>query len=77
MREFLDLLKNKRILISLFVLLILILGLLGGMTLIRQQQIIKSRATEVRTGVQIIDQNNNPITTTNTRNVKLKIFYTP
>ncbi len=45
MKEFLDLLKNKKTLVGLIVLGVLGLGLFAGTNLIRQQQIIKSRAT--------------------------------
>lgn len=68
---------GKKELISLAVILLLIIGLFIGLYLVRQQQIFKPKATGTGTGVQVIDRSGNPITNTNTRNVKLKIFYTP
>lgn len=79
MKEFLDLLKNKKNRIGLLVLGLLIFGITAGVYLVRQQQIIKSKATESGTRVEVVDLNGAPIpnNTTTNRNVQLKIFYTP
>lgn len=58
MKELPDFLKNKKNLVSLLILLILILAIPLGINLVKTQQIIKSRATSdpiVFTGESVVD----------------------
>lgn len=74
-QEFISYFKNKKSLISLLALAIMVLALPLGLNLLRQQQILKSRATEApitfsgdnaeqRSGVWVVKDRTKPITVT-------------
>ncbi|MBU1000072.1 hypothetical protein KKE78_01580 [Patescibacteria group bacterium] len=61
--------KKKAILI----ILILVLGIMAGVYLVRQQQILKSRAATGRTVIRITPAINDTIVETNTSEVQIQI----
>lgn len=74
MGDFLDYFKNTRNLISLLVLGILILAVPIGINLVRQQQILRSRAAVdpiIFTGTGVSQRNGNWVSTTPQVSIKL------
>src|SRR3989344_4310351 len=65
----------ERGVIHIFALLVLLAGLVGGIYLVKHPQIFSPKAGGDITRIEIVDNNGNPIPTTNTTKVKLKVTW--
>ena len=68
-------LNQRGIISQVLVLILLVAGLVAALLLIKNPQTIRSKADNNQTQIEIVDNAGDPITTTNTQNVKLKVSY--
>src|SRR3989344_1327262 len=68
---------NQKGLAQVVVLLIILLGLGVGVYLVQQQTKLRSRASQEGTRIQFVDSSGNSIDKTTSRNVKVKVIFSP
>lgn len=68
---------SERGIIQVVILLLLLGGMAVGLYLVQQTQIFKPKASSSGTRIEVVDPSGNPISDTNSPNVKVKLAYTP
>src|SRR3989338_3336477 len=68
-------LNQKGVISSILMLIILAAGIVGGLYLVQHPTFFKPKAAVEGTRIEVVDLTGNPITTTNSINVKVKLTY--
>src|SRR3989338_6397452 len=63
--------------IHIIAVVILLAGIVGGMYLVSHPQIFKPKASNNETRIEFVDNQGNPISSTTSQNVKVKLTFVP